>query len=148
MSSSEPANTRGIAPNVIRPQLDHFALEISLSGGFDKVTINDVITAASVSPSAFVRYLGTKEQAVVGALDRHGGRMTEMLCARPEHKDTRTALPNAFEEVLVEYREDPASTLERHRLTCDSPSPRTARTERRHWVQSQLRSTSPAVGTG
>ncbi|MFI7294871.1 TetR/AcrR family transcriptional regulator [Streptomyces sp. NPDC050121] len=49
---------------LLRPGLGHFRRE-----GFEKVTVNDLAAAAGVSRSTFLRYFGSKEDAVLSAVD-------------------------------------------------------------------------------
>ena len=78
------ANTREIARAAVRAELGQVAFELFLREGFDKVTIDDLAAAAGVSRSTFLRYFGTKEDAVLSAFER------PFLCAFSD-KDPITA---------------------------------------------------------
>ncbi|WP_256966377.1 TetR/AcrR family transcriptional regulator, partial [Streptomyces griseiscabiei] len=76
------ANTRDIARAAVRAELAQVAFELFLRDGFDKVTLDDLASAAGVSRSTFLRYFGTKEDAVLGAFDAHGTWVADALRAR------------------------------------------------------------------
>jgi AcrR family transcriptional regulator len=47
-----------------RARIERAALELFRSGGFDRVTVEDVCAAAGVGPATFYRHFGTKEGVV------------------------------------------------------------------------------------
>src|SRR5450756_1029964 len=87
MSSSEaPAvrpGSRAIARAAVQAELGLDAYELVVEKGYGNVTLDDMATAGGVSRSTFLRYFGTKDQAILVALEAHVARMADTLRARP-----------------------------------------------------------------
>jgi len=115
-------NTRDIARAAVRAELAQVAFELFRRKGFDKVTVDDLAAAAGVSRSTFLRYFGTKEDAVLGAFDGHDRRVADALRARPADEGEWRALRRALDVVIERYHEDPAGSLETTRLVRDTPA--------------------------
>ncbi|MEI5524810.1 TetR family transcriptional regulator [Streptomyces brasiliscabiei] len=126
------ANTRDIARAAVRAQLAQVAFELFLRDGFDKVTLDDLASAAGVSRSTFLRYFGTKEDAVLGAFDAHGTWVADALRARPADEDDWTALRRALDTVIQRYHQDPAGSLATARLVRDTPALCARQLEKQH----------------
>ena len=122
MSATVRTNTRDIARAAVRAELAQVAFELFRSEGFDKVTVNDLAAAAGVSRSTFLRYFGTKEDAVLGAVDAQGETIADALRARPADEDDWTALRHALSVVLEPHRRDPAGALVMSRLIMETPA--------------------------
>lgn len=97
------------------------AFELFRREGFEKVTLDDLAAAAGVSRSTFLRYFGTKEDAVLGAFEGHDLRVADALRARPADEDEWTALRHALDAIVGRYHEDPAGALATTRLVYDTP---------------------------
>lgn len=106
----------------MRAELAQVAFELFHREGFDKVTLDDLAAAAGVSRSTFLRYFGTKEDAVLAAFDGHDKRVAAALLARPTDEDDWTALRHALDTVIERYRQDPAGSLATTRLVRDTPA--------------------------
>jgi AcrR family transcriptional regulator len=102
--------------------LAHVAFELFRREGFDNVTVNDLAAAAGVSRSTFLRYFGTKEDAVLGAVDAQGGKIADALRARPADEDDWTALRHALDTVVEHHRHDPAGAIVMSRLIMQTPA--------------------------
>jgi AcrR family transcriptional regulator len=98
------------------------AFELFRREGFDKVTLDDLAAAAGVSRSTFLRYFGTKEDAVIGAFDAHGNLVADALLTRPADEDDWTALRRALDTVIERYHQDPAGSLATTRLVQETPA--------------------------
>ena len=132
MSGAVRTNTRDIARAAVRAQLAQVAFELFRREGFEKVTLDDLAAAAGVSRSTFLRYFGTKEDAVLGAFDGQDRRVADALRARPADEDEWTALRGAMDSVIARYHEDPAGSLETTRLVRDTPALRARQLEKQH----------------
>ncbi|MFM9442382.1 TetR/AcrR family transcriptional regulator [Streptomyces acidiscabies] len=115
-------STRDIARSAVRAELAQVAFALVLSEGYENVTVNDLAAAAGVSRSTFLRYIGSKEDAVLGAFEAHGERVAEALRARPATEDDWTALRRALDTLMEHYRQDPESALAITRLVQDTPA--------------------------
>ena len=122
MTGAARTSTRDIARAAVRAELAQVAFELFRREGFDKVTLDDLAAAAGVSRSTFLRYFGTKEDAVLGAFDGHDRRVADALRARPAGEDEWTALRRALDTVIERYHVDPAGSLETTRLVRDTPA--------------------------
>ncbi|KPI24434.1 regulatory protein TetR [Actinobacteria bacterium OK074] len=130
MSGDVRARTRDIARAAVRAELGQVAVGLFQRDGFTKVTIDDVAAAAGVSRNTFLRYFGTKEDAVLGAFDARGQLVADALRARPAAEDDWTALRHALDPVVEGYRQDPAGTLATARLILETPALRARRLEK------------------
>ncbi|MHA5050442.1 TetR/AcrR family transcriptional regulator [Streptomyces sp. SD15] len=115
-------STRDIARAAIRAELAHVAFDLFRREGFEKVTVNDLAAASGVSRSTFLRYFGTKEDAVLDAVDAQGDRIADALRARPADEDDWTALRHALDTVTEHHRQDPAGALAMSRLIMETPA--------------------------
>src|SRR5579862_5074315 len=122
MAGAQSASTRDIARAAVRAELAEVALDLFCREGFDNVTTHDVAVAAGVSRSTFQRYFGTKEDAVLGALDARGEQAAAALRARPADEDDWTAIRRALDSVIDLYRQDPARALTMTPLITGTPA--------------------------
>lgn len=120
--ASGRANTRDIARAAVRSQLAEVAFEMFRREGFENVTVTDLANAAEVSRSTFLRYFGTKEDAVLYALDAQGETVADALRERPSGEDDWTALRRALDVAIGQYRHDPAEALAVTRLVRETPA--------------------------
>lgn len=126
------ANTREIARAAVRAELGQVAFELFRRKGFDKVTIDDLAEAAGVSRSTFLRYFGTKEDAVLSAFESKGDRVADALRARPVAEDDWTALRRALDTAIGSYGEAPEAALSLSRLIRATPALRARQQEKLH----------------
>ncbi len=108
------------------------AFELFRRDGFDKVTLDDLASAAGVSRSTFLRYFGTKEDAVLGAFEGQDQRVADALRGRPADEDDWTALRHALDTVIARYREDPDGALATTRLVRETPALCARHLEKQH----------------
>ena len=132
MSGTARTNTRDIARAAVRAELAQVAFGLFRREGFDKVTLDDLAAAAGVSRSTFLRYFGTKEDAVLDAFDAHGKQVADALRARPAAEDDWTALRRALDTVIERYHEDPAAALATNRLVRETPALCARQLEKQH----------------
>jgi AcrR family transcriptional regulator len=111
------------------------ACELFDREGFAKVTLDDLASAAGVSRSTFLRYFGSKEDAVLSVVDVDGEKVAGAIRARPAGEDDWTALRRAMDAVIELYHQDPAKALAVARLVGDNPSVCGGRLEKqRSWL--------------
>lgn len=122
MNAGPRTSTRDIARAAVRSELAQVAFDLIRRRGFEKVTVNDLAAAAGVSRSTFLRYFGTKEDAVLGAVDAQGELLADALRARPADEDDWTALRRALDMLTEPYRQDPAEALATTRLIMGTPA--------------------------
>ncbi|WP_326585150.1 TetR/AcrR family transcriptional regulator [Streptomyces sp. NBC_00481] len=122
MTGAVRPSTRDIARAAIRSELAQVAFDLFRRDGFDNVTVNDLAAAAGVSRSTFLRYFGSKEDAVLGAVDARGEQVADALRARPADEDDWTALRRALDAVTEPHRQDPDGTLEMSQLIMRTPA--------------------------
>lgn len=122
--------TRDIARAAVRAELGRVAIGLFQRESFAKVTINEVAAAAGVSRNTFLRYFGTKEDAVLGAFDAQGQQVADALRARPAGEGDWTALRRALDTLVEDYRQDPDGTLATARLIRETPALRARRLEK------------------
>lgn len=132
MTGTARTTTRDIARAAVRAELAQVAFELFRRDGFDKVTLDDLATAAGVSRSTFLRYFGTKEDAVLGAFEGQDLRVADALRGRPADEDDWTALRHALDTVISRYHEDPAAALATTRLVRDTPALCARHLEKQH----------------
>ena len=64
-----------------RLRIEHTALELFRTRGFDQVTVEDVCAGAGVAPATFYRHFGTKEEVVFAYEDAFKAAMGAALAA-------------------------------------------------------------------
>jgi len=134
------AKTRDIARTAIRAELAQAAIALFRREGFDQVTLNDVAAAAGVSRSTFLRYFGSKEEAVLGAMDDLGAQAATALRARPAGEGDWTALRRCLDPFIDAYRTDPSGSLAITRLIQESPALRNRQLEKQaSWLPALTR---------
>ncbi len=134
MTSTTRATTRDIARAAIRADLTQVAFDLFLREGYQNVTVNDLAAAAGVSRSTFLRYFGSKEEAVLGAFDAQGDRVADALRTRPADEDDWTALRRALDTVIEHYLQEPAKALALTRLVQDTSALCAGHLEKQnHW---------------
>ncbi|GAA3796107.1 TetR family transcriptional regulator [Streptomyces phyllanthi] len=126
------STTRDIARAAVRAELGQVAFELFCREGFDKVTVDELAAAAGVSRSTFLRYFGTKEDAVLAAFDGHDRRLADAVRARPAGEDDWTALRHALDTVIERYHRDPSGALATMRLVRDTPALWARHLEKQH----------------
>ena len=148
MSAAARTNTRDIARAAVRAELAQVAFELFRREGFEKVTLDDLAAAAGVSRSTFLRYFGTKEDAVLGAFDAHGDQAADALRDRPADEDDWVALRRALDTVIGRYHEDPARALATTRLVRDTPALCARQLEKQHgWRPALARALAERAGS-
>ena len=140
--------TRDIARAAVRAELAQVAFDLFRREGFEKVTLDDLAAAAGVSRSTFLRYFGSKEEAVLSAFDTHGDQVAGALRARPAGEDDWTALRRALDTVIERYHQDPVSSLAMTRLVRDTSALCARQLEKQHgWRPALAQALAERSGT-
>ncbi|GAB2868044.1 TetR family transcriptional regulator [Lentzea nigeriaca] len=133
----------------MRAELALVAFDLFRRKGFDKVTIDDVAEAAGVSRSTFLRYFGTKEDAVLSAFESKSERVAAALRARPADEDDWTALRHAMDHAIASYADAPDEALAVARLVRGTPALRARQLEKMHaWRPALAQALAERAGTG
>jgi AcrR family transcriptional regulator len=80
---------------LVANELTESALQLLALKGFDRVTIDEIVTAAGVSKRTFFRYFASKEDVVVQFLADMGAGIHAELAARPAEERPSVALRHA-----------------------------------------------------
>lgn len=127
-----------MARSALRAELVQVAVEQFLKSGFDEVTVTDLAEMAGVSRSTFLRYVGSKEDAVLGLVEVQGQELAAALEARPADELPWTALRRTLGPLIGRSRTDPAGAYEVARLINETPSLRAGLMQRQRVVRHQL----------
>lgn len=122
-------STRDIARAAVRDRLAQVAVDLFCREGFDQVTSSEVAAAAGVSRSTFLRYFGSKEEAVMSAFEPDCETAAATLRARPADEDDWTALRHAMGAFIEPSHDNSAERLARARLIAESSALRARRLE-------------------
>jgi len=131
----------------VRGELSLAAYELVLGKGFENVTVDDMAAAGGVSRSTFLRYFGTKDEAVLTALETHAARLADALRARPADEDDWTALRRAIEAFVIPiYQKDRAGALAVTRLILYTSALSGRQQERQDWRTPLTRALAERAG--
>ncbi|MCD0452770.1 TetR family transcriptional regulator [Actinocorallia sp. API 0066] len=109
------AGLRELKKRRTRLALVDAALELFLSRGYEKTTIDEIVAAVPVSQRTFFRYFATKEDVILGFVADFDDRTVAAVRARPRAEDPARALLGAFRQVLREAELGDAVEVERMR---------------------------------
>lgn len=84
-----------------RLALRRAALELAVERGPDHVTVEDIATAADVSPRTFFNYFASKEEALVGEHTDRLAAIRTLVVARPADEPPVVALGAALAEYVA-----------------------------------------------
>lgn len=82
--------------------------------------------------STFLRYFGTKENAVLCVFETKGERVADALRARPAEEDDWTALRRAMDTAIEPYHQDPETSLALTLLVYNTPALCARQPEKQH----------------
>ena len=101
----------GRSPATTRGELSHIALGLFVQRGFDRTTIEDIVTAAGIGRRTFFRYFASKNDLPWGEFDDLLDRMRAHLAAIPPD----VPLIEAIRQAVVEFNRFPADEVPFHR---------------------------------
>src|SRR5205814_2752416 len=90
-----------------RDALASAALRLADERGPDRVTVDDIASAAGVSSRTFFNYFSSKEDAIVGSSESTTARVVDALAARPEREAPIDALRAAIHASADHLQADP-----------------------------------------
>jgi AcrR family transcriptional regulator len=90
-----------------RLALHEAALRLVAERGLDRVSVEDIASAADVSPRTFFNYFPTKDDAVIGIDPSEPARLAAAFAARPAHESAVEALRAVEREQAAGMAEDP-----------------------------------------
>jgi AcrR family transcriptional regulator len=93
-----------------RDALVESALALFAAKGYDATTVDDIATAADVSPRTFFRYFATKDDVIFGQFPDATAELIAALEARPASETAITSLRHAARVVAARELEDPDAT--------------------------------------
>src|ERR671910_1915056 len=101
-----------------RREIQQAAFELFTENGFDAVTVEQIATAAGVSPATFFRYFRSKED--VAFWDEYDLRVAEFLRDRPGEEPIAT-LSGLILELLPKVASRDEAILQRSKLIYRTP---------------------------
>jgi AcrR family transcriptional regulator len=122
----------------VRAHLTEVALRLLTDRDFDSVTVGEIASAAGVSRRTFFRYFPSKEEVVLGFLDRMGERLREQVVARPPEEGPLAAVHAALRPQVDAYALHADRTLALVRLLQESPSLRARELESRQRLREKV----------
>ncbi|WP_335937923.1 TetR family transcriptional regulator [Streptomyces sp. PTD5-9] len=108
----------------MREVLAEAAFQLFLERGFERTTVDDIVSRAGVGRRSFFRYFPSKEDAVFPDHERCLADMTAFLAAVGD-ADPVDAVCDAARLVLRMYAANPEFSVQRYRLTREVPGLRT-----------------------
>lgn len=112
----------GRRPSTSRAELEHVALSLFASRGFDETTVDDIAGAAGIGRRTFFRYYASKNDAVWGDFDAQLDLLRRWFDGCPPEVPLMAAVRGA---VVAFNRLDPAEEpwhRQRMRLILDTPA--------------------------
>lgn len=94
-----------------RRELIDAAVDLCLQRGYENTTVEDISTAADVSPRTFSRYFASKEAVFIGVLDDLAREIVAELIANPTELGPLEELRSAHVAVLSRIAEKPSAGL-------------------------------------
>lgn len=80
----------------LRAEIQHAALRLFATQGFDNVTTEAIADEVGISPSTFFRHVSSKEHLLLGATQRGRARIVANFHARPQDEDVADSLAAAI----------------------------------------------------
>ncbi|MGH3914327.1 MAG: TetR family transcriptional regulator [Pseudonocardiaceae bacterium] len=120
-SDQPPTGLRAQRKARTRQTIQDHALRLFLTKGYEATTVDEIASAAGVSPMTFFRYFAGKEAVV--ETDDYDPMLAELIRQRPADESPLTAVHQAILQGLSEvYRTDRDAILTRTRLILGTPA--------------------------
>lgn len=107
---------------LVRDEMTEAALKLLAYQGFEKTTIDQIVTAAGVSRRTFFRYFKSKEDVIIEFLGDLGARLRDELAARPRGEAPKVALRQALSIFVDTYETYREKSLALAKLTLRTPA--------------------------
>ena len=105
-----------------RQALHDAAVQLAVAQGFERVTVEAIADAASVSRRTFSNYFAGKEEALLYGDESRTGRLLELVRTRPPAEPAWAALTRGAEELYRELGEPDPEWVARHTLIRRHPA--------------------------
>lgn len=122
----------------VRAHLSEVALALLTDRDFDSVTVDQIATAAGLSRRTFFRYFSSKEDVVLGFLERMGDRLREQVTAAAPDVSPVAAVHAAMRPQMAAYAADADRAMALVRLLQLSPSLRARELESRQRLREKV----------
>lgn len=99
-TTSSGPSLREIGRDAVRARITEIALDLFAEHGFEKVTVDQIATAAGMSGRTFHRYFPAKEDVVVGEPEQWGEFVRDAFAARPADEPVWDSLLASFEAFI------------------------------------------------
>lgn len=113
-----------------RADIARVAIEMFAERGFDEVTVDEIAAQVEVSHRTFYRYFATKEELVLGELQRDLDDITDALALRPESESVIASIGAAIMDLCGRYEHDLGNDRRRIALVRATPSLQQRQNER------------------
>lgn len=102
MTAQRAETLRERTRRAVQSELIDAALALFADRGFEAVTVEEIAAAAGLSKRSFFRYFASKEDVVLGKIDRQGDQFVQALEARPFNEPVWVALRRMFDDAVVQ----------------------------------------------
>jgi AcrR family transcriptional regulator len=122
----------------VRAHLTEVALELVRDRDFDSVSVEEIAAAAGISRRTFFRYFSSKEDVILGFLERMGDRLRERVLEAPPELPPLAAVHAALRPQVAAYAANADRALALVRLLQLSPSLRARELESRQRLREKV----------
>jgi AcrR family transcriptional regulator len=102
-------SSREVSRQAVRKHIEAVAMDLFVANGFDATTVDQIATAAGVSPRSFFRYFPTQEDVVIGDPMEFGVILRDALLARPDDEGAADAVQQALDTFVDSVNANPAA---------------------------------------
>lgn len=135
MSEKNSQGLRARKTERTRTQLAEGAVRLFLERGFDKTSIDDIVNEVEVSRRTFFRYFPSKEDVVLGWIDREAKMMLSDLEDSPPSENAFASMRRILSSYAGKLVNGPKSVIAIIRLLENARAVRTAYLEREQALQ-------------
>ncbi|WP_371660958.1 TetR family transcriptional regulator [Streptomyces sp. NBC_00280] len=118
----KPPGLRERVRATVQAEVVEVAHRLFTEQGFDRTTVDQIAAEVGLSRASLFRYFGTKEDIVLGGLEKSGRQISEALTARPDDERPWQALRRSFDVLTRMNDQDPEQALSYLRMLQETPS--------------------------